>query len=234
MNLEIDVRHILPAIRVPTLMLNRIGDLSANVGEARYIAARIPGAVLVELPGPDHLPWIGDQETFFAAIEDFLDHARSAEPTAEERETVLATIVHLESDDLDAKTLADLARQDLARYRGRGVATGDIGFDAIFDGPARAVRYADAVSEGAKTRGGTIRSGIQTGELTLGDSQASGPPAYVSRRMAELAQPNQILATSTVRDLVAGSGILFRELALEDVEQLDHAQILAVDRESLV
>ena len=230
MNLGIDIRHILPVVRVPTLVLNRAGDLSVNIDEARYIARRIPDAVLGELPGDAHIPWEGDQDPLFAAIERFLATV-AEEPPAEERETVLATLVHIAGDSLPAAELSDLAARAGERFRGRIVAAGEDGIDAVFDGPARAVRFADAV---ASASGEAARAGIQTGELELGERSAAGPPCEAARELAALARPGQIVVSGTVRDLVAGSGIRFEPIAGDQAGEIANiSQVLAVDRGSL-
>jgi hypothetical protein len=231
MNLEIDVRHVLPVIRVPTLVLNRVGDRSVNIEEARYIAARVSGAALVELPGDAHLPSAGDRESLFAALGQFLETTADEEPSVE-RETVLATVVHLESDDPELGSLMALASRQSERFKGRIVATPASGVDAVFDGPARAIRYAAAVSA-AGSGGNGVHAGIQTGEVELTDGGASGPP-WTSRQLAALGNPGQVLATGTVRDLVAGSGIRFTPAPRGQRAKLpDLPQILLVDRDSL-
>jgi hypothetical protein len=233
MNLQVDVRHVLPAIRVPTLVLNRIGDRDADIGEARYIASHVPGSELEELPGIDHFPWVGDQETLFAAIERFLAGIQQA-TTPEERETVLATIVRLVSDDPGTATLAETAEHEIERFRGRIVGASGDGVVAVFDGPARAIRFAGAVQEAVSRRDVSARGGIQTGELVLGDGNAHGPPVDIADRLAALARPGQLLATGTVRDLVAGSGIRFDDPPGEQTEAMtDLPRILVVDGESL-
>jgi pimeloyl-ACP methyl ester carboxylesterase len=209
MNLEIDVRHILRAVHVPTLVLNRLGDQSSNIGEARYIAERIPDAVLVELPGDAHLPWEGDQDALFSAIEQFIEGIALPEPVpAPEQETVLATVVHLASDGMDRGALKAAAAKEIKRFRGRMVTRSNSGVDAIFDGPARAIHFAHAMSS-ATGRGDSMRIGIQIGEVELSDLGPSSPPFESARHLAESAQPQQIVVTGLVRDLVAGSGIRF-------------------------
>jgi pimeloyl-ACP methyl ester carboxylesterase len=232
MNLEVDVRHILPTIRVPTLVVNRVGDRDVSVKEARYLEAHIPGAILAEVPGVDHAPWVGDQDSLISAIERFLA-ARPDRVPAPERETVLATIVHLASDRMDPAALASAAVNGLERFRGRIVATSPTGIDAVFDGPARAIRYADAASAMA-SGSDSLRVGIQIGEMELGDRSVSGPPVDTAHRLAELAQPGQLLTTGIVRDLVAGSGIHFDPLPDDQlVNGADGQVVLVVNRDSL-
>jgi pimeloyl-ACP methyl ester carboxylesterase len=231
MNLEVDVRHILPTIRVPTLVVNRAGDRDAKVEEARYLAAHIPGAILAELPGVDHAPWVGDQESVFSAIQRFLA-APPQDVPAMERETVLATIVHLESDEVDQAALAAVATDNVQRFKGRVLGSSTEGVNAVFDGPARAVRFAGAML--ATAPGSGMRAGIQIGELDIGDADVAGPPVDIARRLAARAQPGRILATSTVRDLVAGSGIRFESLPdRQTVDVADVWDVLVVDPTSL-
>jgi pimeloyl-ACP methyl ester carboxylesterase len=230
MNLQVDVRHVLPTIRVPTLVVNRTGDRDAKIEEARYIAARIPGAVLAEFPGDDHFFVVGDQESLLDAIERFVNEQREQPPVAA-RETILATVVHLAGDGVNAADLRAAAERAAGRFKGRIVA-GESGINAIFDGPGRAIRFADAVS--AAQPGGQVRSGIQTGEIELAENGVSGQPVEIAQRLAGLAAPGQVLATGIVRDLVAGSGIRFDAAPEEQTRAMpDGAQVLVVDRESL-
>jgi pimeloyl-ACP methyl ester carboxylesterase len=233
MNLELDIRHALPSIRAPTLILNRSGDRDAHIGEARYLASHIPNAELVELPGDDHFPMVGDQESLFAAIERFIA-ATAADAPAEERETVLATLVHLASDDAPPGALPATAARVSERYRGRIVAASDDRLATVFDGPARAIRFAHAVASALEARGGSVRGGIQTGEMVVGEREPSGPPVEVARHLASAAPPGALLATGTVRDLVAGSGIRFEPAPPGAAAAIpDATQVLVVDRASL-
>jgi class 3 adenylate cyclase len=146
----------------------------------------------------------------------------------------LATVVHLESDDPEPGSLMALASRQSERFKGRIVATPASGVDAVFDGPARAIRYAAAVSA-AGSGGNGVHAGIQTGEVELTDGGASGPPLDIARQLAALGNPGQVLATGTVRDLVAGSGIRFARAARSQTGPLPGVtQILVVERESLV
>ena len=163
MNDEIDIRHVLPAIRVPTLLLHSVRDLTIPIGASRYMAERIPGARLVELPGEDHLPWLSDVDAILGEIEEFLTGMRrSAEP-----DRVLATVLFTDivgatekAASLGDRRWRDLldghnavVRRELARFRGREVNTAGDGFFAAFDGPARAIRCACAVSQGMRPLG---------------------------------------------------------------------------------
>ena len=136
MDLEVDVRSILPAIRVPTLVIHRAGELDADIGEARYIAARIPGAILKELPGNDHMPLVGEQDPFFEAIEQFLATLNDDASMIAEPESVLATVVRIEAPGTDPSQNRAGANRHLERSRGRAVRNVDEGWLATFDGPA--------------------------------------------------------------------------------------------------
>ncbi len=221
MNDEIDIRHILSAIRVPTLLLHSVRDAALPIGASRYMAERIPGARLVELPGEDHLPWLSDADAILGEIEEFLTGVRqSAEP-----DRVLATVLFTDivgatekagvlgdrrwHDLLDSHH--EMVRRELARYRGREINTAGDGFFAAFDGPARAVRYARAISDGVRSLGLDIRAGLHTGECEVMGEDIGGIVVHIGARIAALAGPGEVLVSSTVKDLVAGSGLSFRD-----------------------
>jgi class 3 adenylate cyclase len=221
MNTEIDVRSILSAIRVPTLILHRIGDLDANVEEGRYIAARIHGAKFVALPGPDHLPWVGDQGEVVDEIEEFLTGIR---PTPEP-DRVLATVLFTDvvGSTERVASMGDRAwrdlleqhhaqvRRELARFRGQEISTTGDGFLATFDGPARAVQCAVAIRDRVGEGGLNVRAGLHTGECERMGDNIGGMAVHIGSRVAALAGPGEVLASSTVKDLVAGSGIAFKD-----------------------
>ena len=233
MDLEVDVRGILGAIRVPTLVLHRIGEHDADIGEARYVAGRIPGAVLRELPGSDHMPHYGDQEAFFAAIQEFLSTLSDDPAAVAEPESVLATVVRVAACGLDLAKLQLEFDRLLNRFRGRPTSLGTNELLATFDGPARAIRFAHAALE-LPHDAGILRAGVQSGEVILDDSSDSGPPVETAKRLAELAEPGQVLATGTVRDLVAGSGIRFQDAADKQATgDSDSPHVLIVDLESV-
>jgi class 3 adenylate cyclase len=231
MNAEIDIRHILPAIRVPTLVLHSRRDLAIEFGASRYMAERIPGARLVELQGPDHLPWLSDVDVVLGEIEEFLTGVRrEVEP-----DRVLATVLFTDivgatekasalgdrrwRDLLDGHNV--LVRRELARFRGREIKTAGDGFFAAFDGPARAVRCACAVSRGMQSLGLEVRAGLHTGECEIMGDDIGGIAVHIGARIAALAVPGEVLVSSTVKDLVAGSGLSFRDhgtAALKGVE----------------
>jgi pimeloyl-ACP methyl ester carboxylesterase len=221
MNTEIDVRNILPAIRVPTLILHRTGDLDANIEEGRYIAARIPDAKFLELPGPDHLPWVGDQGEVVDEIEEFLTGIRPAPQPDRMLATVLFTDIVGSTER--AASLGDRAwrdvldqhhasvRRELAHFRGQEITTTGDGFLATFDGPARAVRCAVAIRDRLRESGLEVRAGVHTGECERMGDNIGGLAVHIGSRVAGLAGPGEVLASSTVKDLVAGSGIVFED-----------------------
>jgi class 3 adenylate cyclase len=221
MNAEMDVRHVLPAIRVPTLLLHSVGDRALDVRGSRYMAERIRGAKYVELPGNDHLPWGADADAILDEIEEFLTGVRHGP----EPDRVLATVLFTDIVGATEKAAAlgdrrwrdlleghhSLVRQELGRFRGREIDTAGDGFLATFDGPARGVRCARAVSEGVRTLGLDIRAGLHTGEIELVNDKVSGLAVHIGARVAGAAGPGEILVSSTVKDLVAGSGLRFQD-----------------------
>jgi pimeloyl-ACP methyl ester carboxylesterase/DNA-binding CsgD family transcriptional regulator len=232
MNALIDVRHVLPMIRVPTLVLHRTGDRRVRVEAGRALGAGIPGARYVEMPGSDHVLWTGDVDRVADEIEEFLTGTRAQPASRPER--VLATILAAEIAGADRAVCAlgnatwseqlagwrDAAVEGVARFRGRtiGPVRADGTLLAAFDGPARAVRCAAALREAAAARlaagGAALRTGLHAGEVpreTAGCDAVAGLALHVAVRIAGVAHPGEVLATSTVRDLVAGSGLRFRE-----------------------
>ena len=222
MNAEVDVRHVLPTVRVPTLVLHRGGDRCLKVEEGRYVAGLIPGAKYVELPGEDHLPFVGDQDAILGEIEEFLTGVwHKPEP-----ERVLATLLFAEIADSPRRAaehgagrwreLLQRFRAQVGReigwFRGREVDAAGAGPLATFDGPARAVRCALAVSEYASRLGIEVRAGLHTGECDLLEGGGVGGLAVgVGRGVRECAGPGEVLVSHTVKDLVAGSGLRFEE-----------------------
>jgi len=228
MNTEIDVRHILPAIRVPTLVLHRTGDLDANIEEGRYIATRIPGAKFVELPGEDHLPWVGDQDAIIDEIEEFLTGIRPAPHADRLLATVLFTDIAGSTErnarlgDEGWRDLLDqhhaVVRRELARFRGQEISTSGDGFFATFDGPARAVRCAVAIRDKLGAYGIEVRAGLHTGECERMGDNIGGLAVHIGSRVASLAGAGEVLASSTVKDLVSGSGIVFDDRGLHELK----------------
>ena len=221
MNREIDVRHILPATRVPTLILHRTAEHVIDVEHARYMARHIPGAKLVELPGEDHMAWFGDQDSILDEVEQFLTGRRHAH----EPERVLATVLFADiaGSTARAATLGDNSwrelleafyarvRQILHQYRGREISTSGDGFLATFDGPARAVRCASAIRDTVRSLNLEVRCGLHTGECELVGNDITGIAVHTGARVAALAAPGEVLVSQTVRDLVAGSGLVLEE-----------------------
>ncbi len=218
MNSNVDVRSILPSISVPTLIVHRSGDRSADVCGARWMAEQIPGSRLVELPGEDHLIW-ADPDPIIDVLEEFV----TGVPPAEVPDRVLLTVLFTDivASTETAAELGDAAwrrlldrhdetvRRYLRRYQGREVkATGD-GFLAVFDGPARAVRCAQAIAEAMVALGLQVRSGVHTGEVELRGNDLGGVAVHAGARIATVAGAGEVLVSRTVVDLVAGSGIVF-------------------------
>ena len=221
MALDIDVRGVLPAIGCPTLVLHRRGDRATSVHGGRWLAEHIRNARFVEIPGPDHFPWIGDQDAVLDEVEEFLTGVRGAESSDRVLLTVLFTDI-VESTQRAArmgddawKRLLDrhdeLVRLHLARYRGREVNTAGDGFLAVFDGPARAVRCARALVEAVRELGLEVRAGLHTGEVELRGDEVAGLAVHIGARVAARAAPAEVLVTRTVKDLVVGSGLTFEE-----------------------
>jgi class 3 adenylate cyclase/alpha-beta hydrolase superfamily lysophospholipase len=219
MNVEIDIRQILPTIRVPTLILHRLGDCLMNPAGAKYMAGQIPDAKYVELPGEDHIAWIGEVDILLAEIQEFVTGVRPAS----EIDRILATVLFVDivgSTDR-AAALGDARWRDLmnnyqqqvgkevARLGGRVINTAGDGVFASFDGPARAVRCACAVRDGVAALGLTVRSGLHTGECEVDGDKIAGIAVHIGARVAAHAGPGEILLSSTVKDLVAGSGLRF-------------------------
>ena len=234
MDLETDVRHVLSAVRTPTLVLHRTVDLEANIGEGRYIAGHIPGATFEELPGVDHLIMVGDQESVVAAVERFVRGSSGTGVAEHGRATKLATVAWIETGGIASVELLEVAQREIESYQGRITNCTSNGIAAVFDGPARALRYADALSDALTTRGATVSGGVQTGELEMGESEVAGPALQVAQQLAKSARPGQILATDQVRALVAGSGMRFAAASPNDPAPASGAaDILLVDRDSL-
>jgi pimeloyl-ACP methyl ester carboxylesterase len=221
MNTLIDVREVLPAIRVPTLILHRTGDRDTNVEEGRWIASRISGARFVELPGHDHLPWVGDQDAVLDEVEEFLTGVRRGP----DPDRILATVLFTDiagSTELAAR-LGDrawrellemhhlLVRKELVRFRGREVDTAGDGFLALFDGPTRAMRCALAIRDAVRHLGMEIRAGVHTGEVEVEGDKVRGIAVHAGARVAAAAKAGEVLVSGTVKDLAAGSGIQLSE-----------------------
>ena len=197
MNERIDVRHVLPTIRVPTLVLYRAQEYLREAN--RYMGARIPGARVVELPGADHLPWEGDQDTVLDEIAGFLGEAHAEQ----EPNLVLTTVLEAELTDAGRPAMRG-ALSPLPRPRAR--CAGRAACRASFDGPARALRCAVALQDA-----GAGPAGVHTGECELAGGRLRGAALEIASGLAAAARPGEVLASSTVHDLVAGSGVRFAE-----------------------
>lgn len=228
MSLDLDVRHVLPAIRVPTLVLHRSGDRVVRVEHSRYLAEHIPGPRYVEVPGQDHYFWFGDPEPIMAEIERFVSGLTGEGAF----DRVLATVLFTDivGSTKRAAALGDRAwrqlleahhgivRSHLARFRGREIDTAGDGFFASFDGPARAVLCACAISEAVRGLGLEVRAGLHTGEVEVSGERPRGIAVHIGARVAALAGPGEVLVSSTVKDLVAGSGLEFVERGAVELE----------------
>jgi pimeloyl-ACP methyl ester carboxylesterase len=200
----IDLREVLPSVQAPTLVIHRTEDILPVEG-ARRFATRIPGARFVELPGDDHWPWIGDADDLLPELERFL----AAEPRAPEPDRVLATVLFA---DLPSSVLHEqLVRQELGSHRGRVLALDDRGVLASFDRPARGIRCACAIRDAARDAGVHVRAGLHAGECErLGDG-LDGHAVRIGTSIGRLADPGEVLVSSTVKDLVAGSPLAFED-----------------------
>lgn len=221
-NYELDVRHLLPSVRVPTLILHRTGDALVPVAAGRYLAEHIPGARYVEIPGIDHMVVDNETQDIIAdEIEEFLTGVRPAPEPDRVLATVLFTDIVGSTEQASAMgdrkwvdLLAahnDLAKREIDRFRGRAIkSTGD-GVLATFDGPGRAVRCAQAISSRVNDLGIKVRAGLHTGECELMGADIGGIAVVIAARVAAQAGADEVLVSSTVKDLVAGSGIEFED-----------------------
>ena len=258
MNSQIDVRDVLPTIGAPTLVLYRRDarfghgaaawrrdgeDPITPRGEAEYLAEHIPGARLVDLPGVDHLPWVGEPDPLLGEVEEFLTGVR----TAPEPDRVLATILFTDivgSTALAAR-LGDrewgdllerhnaLVRRQLERFRGQELDTAGDGFVASFDGPARGIRCAAAIAESVSALGLSVRAGIHTGEAELVDGKLAGIAVHIAARIASLAEADEVLVSNTVKDLVIGSRMAFADRGAHELKGVPGVwSLFAVDAAS--
>ena len=227
--LENDLRPVLPSIRHPTLVLHHGGNRYIRVGHGQYLARPIPGAKYVELPGEDHWWYVGDGDAVLDEVQEFLTGAREA---SEEEDRVLATVLFADivGSTERAATLGDLrwrelpesyyavARREVARCRGREVATAGDGFFATFHGPARAIRCACGLRDAVSSLGISIRSGVHTGECERMGDKVGGIAVHTGARVAGQAQPGEVLVSGTVKDLVAGSGLQFHDRGVHELK----------------
>jgi pimeloyl-ACP methyl ester carboxylesterase len=219
--LDLDVRHLLPSIRVPTLVVHRSADMVSRIEQGRYIAEHIPGARLVELPGDNHIPLIGEQDDLLDEIEEYVTGTRPVR----EPDRVLATVLFTDicSSTEQAAQMGDarwrnvltehdrLVRLEVERRRGKLIkSTGD-GALATFDGPARAIEGATAIRSAIADLGLQVRAGLHTGECELMGDDVGGIAVHIGARVAATADPGEIRVSRTVADLVAGSGLVFED-----------------------
>jgi len=224
---EWDVRDVLPTIRVPTLVVHRREDSFIKVEHGRYLGEQIPGARYVELEGSDNLFSTGDTDAVIGEIEEFL----TGERHEREPDRMLATVMFTDivESTTRAAALGDSAWRDLLgehdrlvrlaleRHRGREVKTTGDGFLATFDGPARAIRAAASIAEGVRTLGLQVRAGLHTGECEVMDEDVRGLAVHIGARVMGKAGPGEVLVSSTVKDLVVGSGIAFEDRGEHDL-----------------
>jgi class 3 adenylate cyclase len=217
----IDVRAILPTIRVPTVVIHRRDDVRVRSWAGRELAEIIPDARYVELPGDDHPPWASDADRIVEEIRQFM----GASPAAAEIDRVLSTVLFTDIVDSTKRAVAAGDRQwrstleahhaavrsQLQRHRGREVKTTGDGFLALFDGPARAVRCAQEIVKAVQPLDLEVRAGVHTGEIELMGDDVGGIAVHIAARVAQRANASEVLASSTVKDLVAGAGLKFVE-----------------------
>ncbi|MGC2238849.1 MAG: alpha/beta fold hydrolase [Pyrinomonadaceae bacterium] len=223
MNAEIDVRNVLPTVRVPTLVIHRSGDMCLKVEEGRFVASQIPACKYVELDGIDHLPFVGEQDEILDEIEEFLTGMRRAEDI----DRVLATVMNVriinpkaQSEEIDdwqdlLERSRTYVRRQLELFKGREISYDERGVLATFDGPARAIRCATAINDSARRLNVKIKTGLHTGECEVRGDAYSGVAVELAQKIAAEAALGEILASRTVKDLVAGSGIEFHENSIK-------------------
>jgi pimeloyl-ACP methyl ester carboxylesterase/class 3 adenylate cyclase len=241
MNMDIDIRHVLSAVHVPTLILHSRNDRVIDFGASQYMSERIAGAKLVELNGIDHIPWGCDSEIIVDEIEEFLTGVRHGAESERLLVTVMFTDIVKSTER--AAALGDrgwndllqshhaLVRRELEHFRGREVDTAGDGFLATFDGPARAVRCACAISRKMRALGLEIRAGLHTGECEVMDGKIAGIAVHTGARVATHAQTGEVLVSSTVRDLVAGSGLSFQDRGMQRLKGIpDEWRLFAVEQ----
>jgi class 3 adenylate cyclase len=236
-----DVRSVLPAVHVPTLVIHVTGDRACDIGEGRYLAKHIPGARMIELPGVDHMFFV-DRELTDRVTKEIERFTTDEEPT-EHSDRILSTVLFTDIVDSTKKAaeLGDarweslleqhnsLVRGEIRRFKGEEIkSTGD-GFLAIFDGPTRAVRCAWAIAKSVKGLGISVRAGVHTGECMIGSSDISGIAVHVGSRILAVAGAGEVIVSGTVKDLVYGSGISFRDIGEHQLKGIEEKrQLFAV------
>jgi class 3 adenylate cyclase len=242
MNSQIDISDIVSTIRVPTLVIHRTDDKAINVEGGRFLAEHIPGARYIELPGVDHAPMVGDNaDEIVDAMQEFLTGSRA--PVLVDR--VLATVLFTDIVGSTEKAVAlgdrlwhdvldnhhATIRRNLSRFRGHEVKTTGDGFLATFDGPARGVRCACAITDEIRPLGIEVRAGLHTGECEVMGDDVGGIAVHIGARVAALAGAGEVLVSSTVKDLVAGSGLRFGDRGSQSLKGVPGEwHIYAVER----
>ncbi len=234
MNSEIDITDVLPTIQTTTLVVHRTDDVTIDIEGGRTLAERIPNARLFEVPGSDHLPWVGDNAgEILQEIEEFL----TGEKTTQVTDRVLATVLFTDivnstaqADALGDQNWRDLldahdksVRQQLAVFRGNEVKSLGDGFLATFDGPARAIHCARAISNALEQLGIPARIGIHTGEVELADDDVRGIAVHIGSRIAGIGNAADVIVSRTVKDLVAGAGINFEDFGTHTLKGVPDA-----------
>jgi class 3 adenylate cyclase len=224
----VDIRSVLGSVRVPALVMHRTDDRACDVRASRYMAERIPGARFVELPGTDHLPFLGDADTVLDLTQEFLTGA----PPVREPDRVLGTLMFTDIVDSTVRAAElgdrrwkerlaahdDAVRRDLDRFRGREVKTTGDGFLATFDGPARSVQCAEAIRGDVRSLGLDVRIGLHAGEYETLEHDVGGIAVHIAARVMASAGTGEILCSRTVRDLTAGSGLAFEDLGERELK----------------
>jgi class 3 adenylate cyclase len=233
MNREIDISGILHAIKVPTLVIHRTDDALISVEGGRELAAGIPGARLLEIPGSDHLFFLDAGDRMIAELEEFLTGSRSASLVDRVLATLVFTDIVNSTQRADAKgdgAWRDLleahdkaVRHELSRFRGKEVKSLGDGFLATFDGPARAIHCASAIRDALRGLDVPVRIGVHTGEVELADNDVRGIAVHIASRVASLGGADDVLVSRTVRDLVAGSGIKFEDFGMHALKGIPEA-----------
>ncbi|HEY3241634.1 MAG TPA: adenylate/guanylate cyclase domain-containing protein [Acidimicrobiia bacterium] len=223
-----DVRHVLPSIQAPTLVIHRQGSYATRVEHGRYLAQNIPAAKYVELPGDDLFWWVGDSDAVVDEIEEFLTGVRPVAETDRVLATVLFTDIvgsterAAELGDRRWRELLDrhdeVVRRELERHRGREVKVVGDEFVATFDGPARAIRCACAISDAVHSLGLDVRAGLHTGEIELRGDDIAGVAVHIGARVTALAGPGEVLVSGAVPPLVAGSGLEFEDRGTRELK----------------
>lgn len=213
MNAEIDVRHVLPSIHVPTLVIHRSGDMCLMVEEGRFVAAQIPGSKYVELGGIDHLPFVGEQDEILDEIERFVTDTQFAA----EHDRVLATVMSVKAGGGEN----EFVQRQFQIFKGREIGMDNGEVLAAFDGPARAIRCAIAIKEAAERQNVTLEIGLHTGECDVVGDKYGGVAVELARHVCGTSSDGNIIVSRTVKDLVAGSGLKFKELGTRTFDGVD-------------